>query len=148
MIRLNYCTRPLRTALKGKGNNFDWLLLLFSVFEINLKMLVNHLEIWDRPRNSGLECTFMDVGSSLTLSSHSFHFALGFSLSFKHFLHTFRKVIFTVLIDDLFKYSFPSFIFFFLNSFQKIHLTVPRQRLSDESIFFFVMFVNGFGSWL
>ena len=145
---LHCCARSVRTVFKGKGNNLDWLLLLFSVFEIDVKMLVNHLEIWDGSGDSGLERAFRGIGSGLTFSSHSFLFAYGFGLSFEHFLHTFRKIILAVLIDNFLKDSFPSFVLFFLYSFQQIDLAVPGQRLGDESVLFFVVFINGFGSGL
>lgn len=117
LVGLHGCARPVRTVFEGKGYNLDWLLLLFSILEIDVKMLVNHLEIWNRSGDSGLKRTLWGISSSLALSSHSFLFTFGFRLSFKHLLHTFRKIILTVLIDNFLKNSLSSLVLFFLNPF-------------------------------
>lgn len=145
LIWLHCCTRSVRTIFKGKGLKLDWLLFLFSILKIDVKMFVNHLEIGDGSGDSGLECTLMSICGSLTFSSHSFLFTFGFGFSFEHFLDAFRNIILAVLIDDFLKNSFSSFILFLLDSFQKINFAVPGQRLCDESVLLFSVFVNRFG---
>ena len=139
---LHCCTGSMWTILKRKRYNLNWFLLLFSVFQINVKMLMNHMEVGNGISNFWLECTLIGVCSSLALSSHSLHFASGFFFSFEHFLHAIRKVILTVFVDDFLKNSFPSFILFFLNSFKKIDFTIPGQWFSNEFILFFWLFIN------
>lgn len=137
----------MRTVLKRKGCKLNWFLFLLFVFQIDMKMLVDHLEVRNRSCDFGLKRAFISICSSgLAFSSHSFLFASGFLFSIKHFLNPLRNIILTVLVNDFFENPFPSLVFLLLNSFEKIYFAVPGQRFSNKFVLIFGLLINR--SWL
>lgn len=105
-------------VLEREWNHFGRLLLLLLVFEINSQVFMYHLKVWYTLSNFRIECAFDVVGSGFAQSSLSLLFLLRLVRSFDHLFHSFRQVIFAVLIDYFLKYSLPSLIFLLLNPFK------------------------------
>lgn len=107
-----------------------------------MKMLMDHLEVRNRPCDFGLECALIGICSGMAFSSHSFLFASGFLFSNKHFLNPLRNIILTVLVNDFFENPLPSLVFLLLNSFEKIYFAVPGQRFSNKFVLIFGLLIN------
>jgi hypothetical protein len=122
------------TIIKWKRLYFYGLIKVFSVLEIEVKMLMNSFKIGYFVWNFGGKCAINNTSSSSRTFCCSFLRELVLPLD--HLLNSFRKVKISISINDFLEDLLSPLHLLLVYSIQQVDFTIPRHRPGNKLIFF------------
>jgi hypothetical protein len=127
------CSGTGGAVLEGEGLELYGLFLLLFVLEVEVEMLVDHLEIWHSLRNFGHK-GIINIGSSLRISPIPLLFVDHLLLPVDHPPDPLRQIILRIPINNFLQNPFPPLLLLLLYPLHQINLTIPREGFSYEFI--------------
>lgn len=122
----------LWAIFKRERLNFDRLFVIFCVFQVEVKVLVNSLEIRDSMWYLWYKSAISNAACRISTFRCSLFWKLVLSLD--HPLNSFRQVEISISVDDFFKDFLSSFELVFVDSIKKIDFAIPRHRSCNKLV--------------